>query len=393
MTPEPNSEMLILAREVRGLTQAQLAEVSGIDQGSLSRYEGALKTVPDYDLRRIADALRFPVKFFLQEGRRYGVDTGEIFHRKRNSMPSGQLKRIHAQLNIFRLNVERLLDQIQSPQYYDLPQYDVREFDGDIEHIASLVRAAWKMPSGAVQNLMQRLEAAFCFIHVVDFRTHLIDETMQWCEPMRPVILVNERAPGDRLRFTQAHVLGHLVMHHNREPYIAMELEADKFAAAFLMPAADIEPDFDRLSLERLIQLKPYWQVSMQALINRAYELGRINEGRRKTLYQMLSREGYIRNEPFPIPAERPKSFKKLVQLYRERRHYTIDDVAELAGISANDFLEWYLPDEIPPLRLVVSNTRNNAASNRNSSQPKARKVDDKRGLPQDTDDERKATR
>lgn len=59
-----------------------------------------------------------------------------------------------------------------------------------------------------------------------------------------PCIFLNRSQPADRLRFSLAHELGHLIMH--RVPTLQMEEEANAFAAAFLAPAKDIRPYFSR---------------------------------------------------------------------------------------------------------------------------------------------------
>jgi Zn-dependent peptidase ImmA (M78 family) len=46
-----------------------------------------------------------------------------------------------------------------------------------------------------------------------------------------------------------------------------METEANQFAADFLMPGRDVPPHLDRVTIERLASLKPYWRVSMVRLV------------------------------------------------------------------------------------------------------------------------------
>ena len=65
---------------------------------------------------------------------------------------------------------------------------------------------------------------------------------------------------------------------HQMIPHPKMEDEADEFASEFLMPAADIASSLSRMDLRRAAQLKPYWKVSMGALIKRAHSLGKIEE-------------------------------------------------------------------------------------------------------------------
>lgn len=353
-----NPERLNAVRELRGITQTELAEITGIDQGSISRYEAGLKPMPEYDLATIAKVLDFPADFFFLPGQRYGVESGEIFHRTSRELPQTSLKKVYAQLDIIRWNMEKLLARVKPTYPYNIPIYRVREFDGDMEQVAAAVRAAWNIPPGAIHNLTERLENAFCLIYAVNFgiAPKLMDEVSQWHEPTPPIILLNNRQSGDRLRFTLAHTLGHLVMHHNLDPYHKMEEECDQFAAAFLMPKDDILPDLilQPITIERLLQLKPYWKVSMQALIQRCVDLGVITQSRQASLYRKLNREGMRKNEPFALEIEQPKSPRRILDLYRKgKSHFSANELAKLVAMPMRDFMNWHLPDEVD-LELVL---------------------------------------
>lgn len=352
MKPSPNAEMLILAREIRGITQTELANLSGIDQGRISRYEGGLKSIPSEELEIIASALSFPVDFFWQEGKRRGVETGEIFHRKRQTLPAIQQKRVDGLLNLYRFGINALLNAFEPSSPYSIPQYNLEEFEGNVEDIAAAVRAAWGIPAGPVNNLIAQLEAASCMVFSYDFETDKVDEAVQWIEPTPPIILLNSRAPGDRLRFSLAHALGHLVLHHNKIPYHLMEEEADQFASAFLMPAEDIRPELAPVSIDHMLQLKPYWKVSMQALIRRARDVGEISDRQYQSLFQMLSRYGYRKREPFPIQTEKPETVRTLLNMFREHLNFSNMELAELLKISNEDFRAWYYPE--PPNLTII---------------------------------------
>ena len=91
-----------------------------------------------------------------------------------------------------------------------------------------------------------------------------------------------QNSPTDRARFTLAHELAHLIMH--RIPTPDSEGEADRFASEFLMPARDIAADLNGFSLQKAAVLKPYWRVSMAALIQHAEDLSKITEWQHKNL-------------------------------------------------------------------------------------------------------------
>jgi transcriptional regulator with XRE-family HTH domain len=63
-----NPEMLVLAREVRGLTQPELAELSGINQLAISHYESCEKPIPTDAIEAFSRSLGFPVEWFYQKG-------------------------------------------------------------------------------------------------------------------------------------------------------------------------------------------------------------------------------------------------------------------------------------------------------------------------------------
>jgi Zn-dependent peptidase ImmA (M78 family)/DNA-binding XRE family transcriptional regulator len=352
MSSEFNPEMLNIARDLLAMSQAELAKVTGIHTASLSRYESGLVPIPKDELRIVAKALDFPVEFFYRKGDRHNVESGEVFHRKRSSVPMKKLRKLYATLDLFRLNLEILLMQVEVEPPYTIPNYRLQHNRIDIAEIARLVRGYWNLPPGHIRNLIESMENAFCMIFPLDFGTDKIDEVTQWVEPMPPIMLVNTRAPGDRLRWSIAHALGHLVMHHGMKQYLEMEREADQFAAAFLMPANDIKSELKPTTLEHLLGLKPLWKVSVQALINRARDLNVITETKHRSLYQTLSRKGWRTNEPFPLPAERPSLFPQLLSLYQDDRRYSTSEIADLLNVSTHHIQAWYLPPK-PALRLV----------------------------------------
>ncbi|MCY4246044.1 MAG: YjzC family protein [Chloroflexi bacterium] len=339
-----NPEMLTLAREVRGMTQTQLGKESGIGQTKISRYEGDLAKVDTEDLLGIANTLEFPEDFFYQSGQRFGAESTEIFHRRRRSVPARDLKRIDGLVNLYRIGSERLLQSFQQVGSLSVPSLTTSSFS-NISDIAYAVRAFWNMPGGPVKNIIARLEKASCLVFSVDFETDKIDEVVQWIPPSPPIVLVNSSAPSDRVRFSLAHALGHLVMHRNELPYKEMENEANQFASAFLMPEHDIIDELAPVTIQHMLELKQYWKVSMQALIYRAKGLEIISERRYTSLFQKLSRFGYRKQEPFPIPHEKPRLIGDLLDKYKTELGYSDEELAQLLRIRVEDLKKWYLTD------------------------------------------------
>lgn len=352
MTENFNPDMLVLARELRGITQTELARNTGVAQGSISKYEGGVQEANIEHLRVLAEALDFPEEFFYREGDIKAVESASIFHRKRKTIPATAVSKVDAAVNMLRLDIERLFKAADAEPGLVMPQFRPGDYRSDVEYIAALVRAAWNIPSGPIRNLVAYVEAAGCVILLTSFETDKMDAVSQWKRPSPPVIIMNDLLPGERQRFSLAHELGHLVMHKDEIPYEAMETEADMFASALLMPADKIKRELEPVTIEHLVQIKPSWKVSVQALIRRARDLHVITERRYTSLFQMLSKAGYRMDEPFPLPVEEPTLLRKLLDFFYNDLEYTPQDVAKILRIHERTLRERYMQTNAG-LRLV----------------------------------------
>ena len=346
-----NRAMLSLARDLRGMTQTELAERSQLTQGTISKYQAGSSTPSDEDIEKLAEALGFPVSFLYRTGKRHGTLDGHIFHRKKTKASSADVRRIDGHLELFGMQTGDLLHELELEFPYHIPQIDVDEY-GSAELVAEAVRSHWRIPRGPIDNLTERLEAAGCFVFMFDFKTDDIDENVQWVAPNPPIILANNYFPGDRLRFSLAHALGHLVMHQDEIPHRKREDEANEFASAFLMPAEDIREYLIPVTLEHLFEIKPYWKVSVASMIMRAHQIGEISDSRKQSLFQMMSRAKWRKSEPDPIPREKPQLIYDLIRTYREVLSYKDKDLAAKLTVFPTEFRQLYYPDA-PILKII----------------------------------------
>jgi transcriptional regulator with XRE-family HTH domain len=170
-------ELITLAREARGMTQTQLAAATSISQALISKIENGVHEPNEVRLDSIAAALRFPPAFFLQADR-IGW-TVCLHHRKRQSMPITRLRAIHAQVNIARMQVMRLLQGLEVESSLDFPRMDIAEFESP-EEIARLARAHWRLPLGPVQSMVGTIESAGAIIVRTAFETDRLDAISLW---------------------------------------------------------------------------------------------------------------------------------------------------------------------------------------------------------------------
>lgn len=157
--------------------------------------------------------------------------------------------------------------------------------------------------------------------------------------------------PGDRLRFTIAHELGHIVMH---EYYTqTMEGEADRFAAELLMPEYDIRSELIDISMEKLASLKMRWKTSMQSLLYRAGVLGRISDRQKQYLWMQMGKAGYRLQEPIDVEVEHATLYREIIDAHFEDLNYTLKELCDVICLHEDEFEQFYLEKKIPQLRLI----------------------------------------
>lgn len=351
--------MLILAREARGKTQSETARMLAISQGLLSRIEAGITEVSDELLQLIVAKLEYPPEFFYQTDQVYGHGSKCIYHRKRQSLTVSALRRLFAEINIIRIQVNRLLMGAEIETENKFYRMDIEEYHSP-ENVAQILRRYWGMPQGPIENLVLAIESAGGIVIPCNFGTSKLDALSQWPQAGLPLFFVNSESPTDRMRFTLAHELGHVIMH--QVPSNDMETEADRFAAEFLMPARDIRSDLRPLSLSRLVVLKQYWRVSMAALIQRAGDLKVISDRQRQSLWTQMSKEGYRKNEPSPIDPEMPTVLRDILDVYRHSHGFSMSELSKLVASHEHEFRSMYFPAPSPAtptsLRVVPNQAR-----------------------------------
>lgn len=357
MRGEFNPAMLILARESRGLTQTELAGLVHISQAMLSKLEAEAKTPSDPLWDKLAEALQYPVEFFAQTDSIFGPGLSEFFHRKRQDVGVKVLAKVHAHINVIRMHIARLLRSVEVPESKIRP-LDMAEFGGPRD-VARALRSAWQIADGPIPNVIRVIEDAGGIVIRYPFGPARIDAISRWVPGLPPLFFVNEGLPTDRERLTLGHELGHLVMHD--VPNEHMEDEANQFAAELLMPERDIAPHLERISLDRLAALKPYWRVSMAALLFRATELRKVSKKSAQLLWMQMA--PYRRQEPteLNLAPETPTLLREILDLHRNTFGYGLPEFSKMLNAKPQELVTMYglgqtAPETKARLRLIRNN-------------------------------------
>lgn len=336
-------EAITMARRASSLTQEELADAAHVTQTALSRYENDLRDPSDDTLRAIADALGVTPRFLTRATQLRGAMAVDAHMRRRATAKATVWKQLEARLNMIRSHAEQMLDEIDVQAKTVIPEFD--PFEVSPADAARMVRMQWRMPIGPVTGLFSWIEAAGCLIIDEEFNTNRVDGLSQWIGG-QPIMMLNAGSPTDRRRLTAAHELGHLCL-HRVEMGDDPEREANEFAAEFLMPAEVIRPELRNLTIPKLRALKLKWNVSMVALIERAFHLKVLTPAQRTALYKKFSYQGWRTREP--LSDELPRETARLahaVGAALAERGLTPDEIAQLAGFAHATPLNPFEPPE-----------------------------------------------
>ncbi|WP_206456330.1 helix-turn-helix domain-containing protein [Aurantimonas marina] len=349
-------DLVRLARHLRGLTQQAAAERLGVAQAVFSRIENDF-IEPDEELQSgVSRAFDLPRDFFSITDTVYGppVSVHTMLRGKKSEVTRRDVDMITAELNIRLFHLRTFLQNVNYEPDNELPMLDVEHY-GSVERIATIVRTFWKVQEGPIRNLTRLMERAGVVVGESDFQGASVSGVTFAAPGRPPIVLLNRDHPADRLRFTLAHELGHLVMH--RFPTPEMEDEANRFASAFLLPPDEMREVFRgrRITLELLAALKKEWRVSMQSILMCAQSVGAVTPNQSRYLWQQISARGWRTREPVSLDfeADRPTVFPTILRSHVEDLGFRPAELVCMSRIGDANFVRFYgsFEDQKQPTR------------------------------------------
>lgn len=304
-------------RRAAGLSQEELALFARLAPGQISMLENGRAPLDSQLIESLAGALNCSPGYLLLDSEE--PEATRPWLRAYADAPKKVVDRAIAD----SATAIDLLNRTGIARRRDLlPQFvgDLED-DGQIEAFAAEVRAAAEITDATViGNVMRSAERLGCVVLPLEdeLGRHLglslrIDET--------PVIRVargsldpDRTVPGDRQRFTVAHELGHLSLHHatsapdTPEQAARIERQAHRFAGAYLTPADPLVEHLEslggRVTLRTLAELKATWGVAIKMLVLRFRQLGVIGDDHARSLYKQISARRWNKAEPVEVGNE-----------------------------------------------------------------------------------------
>ena len=330
-----NPLRLTLARKRRGYNKVTLARLVGITAKSLSNYESGRASPPGATRQALADMLRFPEAFFLRPDPEELAADGVSF-RALKSMTAGQRDAALAAGSL-AVDLDRWVTkrfQLPAP---DLP--DLRDYEP--EEAADALRMDWGIGVRPIANLVHLLEAKGIRVFSLAERGKQVDAYSLWCDGT-PFVFLNTMKTPEHGRMDAAHELGHLVLHRHGGTHRRgrdVETDAQRFGAAFLMPAASVRSLVPRLiapTMPQLIELKLNWRVSVAALARRLYTLNLLSEWSYRGVNVQLSRYGRTREPGGIEERETSQIFERVFRSLKETGMPKVR-VAQELGLHVGD--------------------------------------------------------
>lgn len=336
------------AREFCGLTQAQLADKVRRDQSLIAYIENESKEPSDDLLDAIAEHTKFPVSFFARPPD-VELPAGSLIFRAHAALTRREAIEAHRLAEIVFCIGIHLTNKVEAP----IPSIQGRT--EPVQEAAKKTRMALGLAANApVRRLIRTLEKAGVWVLPLPSLEGR-DAFSGWA-PFNgcdiPVISISTGRPGDRLRFSVAHELAHLVMHKTlpMKSVAEIENEADVFASEFLMPTDEIYKDLlPPITLTKVARLKPKWGVSMQALIVRARSLALISQRQYHYLFQQLTARGWRDAEPsnLDVAVEKPRLIAKMAEVaYGSSAVTKIASAMHLSQAAVQDVLSHFAKKE-----------------------------------------------
>lgn len=229
--------------------------------------------------------------------------------------------------DIAELHIE-LRSRLNDTTTVEFPESDVVTHVEEAERVAGQLRKRWNIEGGPIHSLLQTAEERGAVVISLNHVGEKFDGLSGWCDEY-PVIAFNSRMRTDRLRFTVAHEIGHLVM-DTTDAEDSEEDLAHRFAAAFLAPAEDARRELgeagDTLKWDNLKSLKQRYGMSMSAWIRRAHDLNIIEAPYYRALNRELRGRGWYREEPGEyLGNEEPLQLQRMARRALARGEITIE--------------------------------------------------------------------
>ena len=320
------------ARLMMGLSMEQLAERTGraMTRQSILCYEKGRMHPKHHALQALVQALDISEAYFSCRG--VQVNVPMLRSTSGNRLTEPELQAIEARLSFW---AERYLEKerkagVTSRFIHPMQGTAVATVD-DAARAADLLRERWHCGDGPLPFLLRLMERKGIKILSTSLPEGILGLST-WADGKHPLMVLDmrpERTTTERLRFTAAHELAHLLLTFPSDSEFTEEKRCNQFAGFFLFPRRTFidELFLDRrttLTLPELIDLRQVYGLSIASLVHEAWDLRLISHEHYNWWY-----DEHINKNPletgwgeyaYKESIGREKRVEEVIQIFKQER-------------------------------------------------------------------------
>lgn len=329
------------ARKMAGLSMEDLANTAGgiVTKQAISKYEkGMMKPSSDV-LIRLAKALGVKPEYFYRHSE---IELSGMQFRKKSNLSAKKIESLKQRTIDFLERYLELETILGAQEEFSNPLSSVAINSlADVEKTTLKLRNKWKLGLAPITNLLEMLEENGIKIFEVH-NVHNFDGLSASVGDLH-IIVINMDLPTDRIRFTTAHELAHILCKFPEDS--KKEKYCHAFAGAFLLPKEILERELmqrrEQITLWELNGIKQLFGISIQAIVRRAHMLGIVSDFFYRNFQVVLNKKGWKKKEPVGYEGnEEAIRFKQLLHYAVSEEIITLSRGAELSNMNLSDFKE-----------------------------------------------------
>ena len=293
MTSNQFSIRLHEARQMMGLSMEKLAELTGgiITKQSISRYEKGLMLPKRVAKLAIAKALNISDSYF--DGTNISIDVPMLRTTSNGKLSEDELQALEAKLSFWAEQYLAKEKEAGFPIRFKNPVKGTKVSTlEDAIHAADLLREKWHCGDGPIASILRLLERKGIMILAATLPDYVFGMST-WADKKHPLMILDfnpEKSSVEKLRFTAAHELAHLLLSFPQESDYSVEKRCDLFASFFLLPKQTFIEELgaekrEKITLQEMIDIKELYGASLAASIITARDYGIITTEYKRTWY------------------------------------------------------------------------------------------------------------
>ena len=330
---------LKVARKMAGLSMDGLVKKCEglITKQAISKYERGIMKPSGEVLIRLSNILDIKPDFFLRSA---SIKLSQFNFRKRSEFPKKEEQAIKLRAIEFLQRYHHAEELLGLRSSFKNPIKGTQiNNQQDAEMAAEKLRKKWHLGISPIMNLLNLLEKWGIKIFFIKNNNYL--DGLSTVGGKSPVMILNQDKPKDRMRFTAAHELAHILC--NLQHDSKCEEHCHSFASAFLLPPEVLRRELlhkrSRITFWELGIIKQNFGISIRALLWRARTLAIITEHHFQTMLNEMKEKGWDEKEPVDFNGrEEPLHLRQLLNYGVTENVFSLSKAAELANMSLSQF-------------------------------------------------------